>query len=79
MIRPTTANVTMLRARLVEVASWEVDAAILVERRLMAHGHRALAGLVRHMGGKFFGEPRSHCGGGGVRVGGMGHTTRLGG
>ena len=46
-MRTAISKVTALRSRHEEVASWEVDAAILVETRLMRQGQRALTGLFK--------------------------------
>ena len=49
-MRIAISNVTALRSRLEEVASWEVDAAILVETRLTRQGQCVLTGLFRQRG-----------------------------
>ena len=54
MMRITVSNVTALSSRLQEVASWEVDATILVETRLTRQGQRALTGLFGQRGWQVF-------------------------
>ena len=70
-MRIAISNVTALRSRLEEVASWEVDVAIPVETRLTRQGQRALTGLLRHQAGKCSEWPRFR-----QKVGGFGMPRR---